>query len=170
MKALIASTSLAFLTIFAPAQEPTDKSMEAAGELIEIMNLREEMSNAFKAFMEPVLKPMIEQMGLNPAQVIELNNVFESWWENDIDQEAIVKEYKMLYASTYTMEELQELSLFYQTPLGKKMLLTMSDLTRKGAEIGMNAAQGKEGILAAKIEAFQEQVEKEAATEEKDAE
>lgn len=158
MKALIVSTTLALLTVFAPAQDSNEEALTAAGKLIEAMGIREEMANGFKAAMEPMLQPMIQQMGLKPAQIAELNAIFNSWWEDDIDQDAIISEYQALYANTFTAEELKELGLFYQTPLGKKMLMTMPELTQKGMQIGMTAAQAKQPELIAKMEAFQERI------------
>ena len=163
MKALIASTTLALLTVFASAQEPNEESLAAAGKLIETMGVREEMATGFKTAMAPMLQPMIQQMGLNEEQVAELNAIFSGWWENDIDQDAIITDYKKLYADTFSTEELNELELFYQTPLGKKMLLTMPDITQKGMQIGMTAAQDKQPQLMAKMQAFQERVAKENA-------
>ena len=171
MKALIASTTLALLTVFAPAQEANEETLTAAGKLIETMGVREEMAVGFKAAMEPMLQPMIQQMGLNEEQVAELNGIFSGWWENDIDQEAIIDDYKKLYADTFSAEELTELELFYQSPLGKKMLLSMPELTQKGMQIGMTAAQEKQPQLMAKMQAFQERIAKEnAPAEEKPVE
>ena len=170
MKALIVSTALACLTAFSSAEEPTDKALTAAEKLIETMGIREEMATGFKAAMEPMLQPMIQQMGLNEKQVEELNAIFTSWWEDDIDQEAIVSQFKVLYANSFTLEELTELQLFYQTPLGKKVLLSMPELTQKGMQIGMTAAQAKQAQLMEKMQAFQEQLTVETPAEEKAAE
>ncbi len=154
MKVFIIITTLALLTSFASAQEVNEKSLAEASELIEIMELRTQISTSFEAAMQPMLEPMIEQMNLNPAQVTELSAIFTNWWENDIDQESIILKYSTLYASTFTLKELTGLKSFYQTPLGKKVLMTMPQLTQKGMEIGMTAAQEKQPQLTAKIEAF----------------
>ena len=166
MKALVASTTIALLTLFAPAQNASEESKAAAGKLIETMGVREELAKNFKAAMEPMLQPMIQQMGLNAEQVSELNAIFTSWWEEDIDQDAIVDQYKEIYAETFTADELKEMSLFYETPLGKKVLMTMPELTQKGMQIGMNAAQSKQGELMAKMEAFQARIAGEMEDEE----
>lgn len=168
MKALIASTTLALLTVFSPAQEASEESLAAASKLIETMGVREEMAMGFKTAMEPMLQPMIQQMGLNEAQIAELNAIFTGWWENDIDQDAIIDGYKQLYAETFTTEELTELELFYQTPLGKKLLLTLPELTQKGMQLGMTAAQAKQPELMAKMQAFQEHIAAENAPAEEE--
>ena len=158
MKALIASTTLAFLSVFSPAQEASDENLAAAGKLIETMGIRKDMDTNFKAAMQPMLQPMIQQMGLTPEQVTELNAIFSDWWENDVDQEAIITDFKKLYADTFSTEELKELGLFYETPLGKKMLMSMPELTQKGMQIGALAADAKQPQLKEKIEAFQKRV------------
>ncbi|GHC59445.1 DUF2059 domain-containing protein [Roseibacillus persicicus] len=163
MKALIASTTLALLTAFSSAQEANEESLAAAAKLIETMEVRQEMATGFKAAMEPMLQPMIQQLGLNPEQVAELNEIFTSWWEEDVDQEAVIEKFKNVYAETFTAEELTELELFYQTPLGKKMLHLMPELTQKGMQIGMEAAQAKQPELMAKMKAFEEKVSKQKA-------
>lgn len=170
MKALIASTTLTLLTIFAPAQEINEESLTAAGNLIETMGVREEMANSFKAAMAPMLQPMIQQMGLNAEQINELNAIFTNWWENDIDQEAIIKEFKSLYAKVFTAEELKELGLFYETPLGQKLLISLPQLTQQGMQIGQAAAEAKQPELIAKMQAFQEKIAKENAPAEETVE
>lgn len=169
MKSLIASASLIFLTAFAPAQEISEEALSAADKLIETMGIREEMAFGFKATMKPILQPMIQQMGLNEKQIAEFNSIFTDWWENDVDQDSIISEYKHLYAETFSTQELTELDLFYQTPLGKKMLLSMADITKKGVQIGTVAAQAKQPQLLAKIQAFQEQIAKENEPAEEEA-
>lgn len=165
MKALIASTTIALLTVFTPAQDVNEESLTAASSLIETMGVREELAVGFKAAMAPILQPMIQQMGLNGEQVTELNNIFTSWWENDIDQEAIIKEFQSLYAGVFTVEEMKELGMFYSTPVGQKVLLTMPQLTQEGMKIGQSAAEKKQPELMAKMQAFQEKVAKEQAAE-----
>ena len=163
MKSLIASTTLALLTLFAPAQEANEESLAAAERLLNIMGTQEQMAESFQAAMTPMLQPMIQQLQLNAEQVEELNSIFTSWWEDDIDQTTIIDKFKQLYAETFTAEELTELELFYQTPLGKKMLVTLPEVTQKGMEIGMLAAGEKQPELTAKIEAFTEKIMKENA-------
>ncbi len=169
MKALFLSATLLALALVSPAQETDEARITAAGKLIETMGIKDDMAVGFKAAMQPMLEPMIQQMGLNEVQVVELNALFTDWWENDIDQDSILGQFKSLYAETFTAEELTELELFYQTPLGRKLILTLPDLTQKGMQIGMTAAQEKQGELMAKVQAFQERVKKENAPEEEPA-
>ncbi|MBK1834734.1 DUF2059 domain-containing protein [Roseibacillus ishigakijimensis] len=157
MKALLISSTLALLTLLAPAQDGEPKAA-AAAQLLDTMKVREQMAVGFHAAMGPSLQPMIEQMGLNEAQVAELNTIFTAWWEEDIDQEAVIAKFTELYTETFTLEELRELDAFYQTPLGQKVLHTMPELTQKGMQIGMEAAQNEQEALKKRMQAFQEKV------------
>ena len=152
MKALIASTTLAILTVLAPAQS-------AAEKLVETMQIRKELGISFKAAMQPTLQAMKQQLGLDEAQAKELNEIYGSWWDNDIDQDAIVSEYARLYSETFSEEEIKELTAFYGTPLGKKVLKQTPNLTAAGVKIGAAAAEGKRADLISKLQAFQARVE-----------
>lgn len=155
MRKLILTASLALLTTFASAQEADEKSLAAAEKLLATMGVREDLNTNFNASMSIMLQPMVQQLGLNEEQTKELNLIISDWWENDIDQESIMEQYKLIYAKSYTADELAELELFYQTPLGAKVLDLTPELTQKGMEIGMTAAQAKQPILMEKMQAFE---------------
>ena len=163
MKTLIASVTLALLTIITPAQEANEESLAAAGKLIETMGIRRELATNFQSAMEP----MIQQMGLPPEQAVKMRAIFGEWWEKDIDQEAVIAQFKKLYAETFSIDELAELELFYQTPLGQKVLKSTPAITQKGMQIGMAAAQTKQPELEARMKAFHEGTAKEQAPAEK---
>ena len=47
-----------------------------------------------------------------------------------------------LFMETYTESELRELVKFYRTPIGKKAIQTLPEITRKGIERGATIGQG----------------------------
>lgn len=169
MKALIVSTTLAALSLFASAQGPNEETNAAAAKLLKVMGVQEEMSIGFKSAMQPMLAPMVQEMGLNEKQVEELNQIFTSWWEDDIDQEALIEKIQAIYAARFTVEELNELVIFYETELGQKMLSLMPELTQEGMQIGMEAAGAQQGKLMEKMQAFQERIAAENAPAEEEA-
>lgn len=169
MKALIVSTTLAALSLFASAQGPNEETNAAAAKLLKVMGVQEEMSIGFKSAMQPMLAPMVQEMGLNEKQVEELNQIFTSWWEDDIDQETLIEKIQAIYAARFTVEELNELVIFYETELGQKMLSLMPELTQEGMQIGMEAAGAQQGKLMEKMQAFQERIAAENAPAEEEA-
>ena len=163
MKAIIASTTLALLSLFASAEEANSGSLAAASKLLDSMDLKQEMATGFKTAMQPMLTPMVQQMGLNEDQVTELNQILTDWWENDIDQDAIINKIKALYAERFTEDELNELVPFYETELGQKMLAVMPELTQAGMQIGMTEAGAQQGKLMERMSAFQQHIAAENA-------
>lgn len=155
MKKLLLTATLTFLTVFASAEEANDESMAAAEKLLVTMKVQEDLTTNFKTSMEFMLQPMVQELRLSAEQTKKLNEIITDWWENDIDQKDIFKQYKVIYANNYTAEELAELELFYQTPLGAKVLALTPELTQRGMEIGMAAAQEKQPILMEKMQAFE---------------
>lgn len=59
----------------------------------------------------------------------------------------ILKEIEPLYARSFTVAELKELAAFYQTPLGRKLLVTAPKLGAEGMAIGQRAALPRIGKL-----------------------
>jgi hypothetical protein len=163
MKKLILAATFSFLTFSVSAQEVDQERLEAADTLLDTMGVREDMSTNFQSSMTTMLQPMVQQLGLDAEQTKELNAIVTDWWENDIDQDAIMTEFQKLYAESFTTGELEELNLFYQTPLGQKVVELMPELTQKGMQIGMQAAQSKQALLMEKMQAFEAGIQEEQA-------
>jgi hypothetical protein len=66
-----------------------------------------------------------------PAMVAQAHAVFSD--PALVDQ--MVAEAVPLYANTYTVDEIRQLSAFYQSPLGRKMLANMPKLMAQSMEI-----------------------------------
>ena len=63
-----------------------------------------------------------------------------------------------LYAELFTSSELNDISTFYKTPVGKKALSLMPTIMSKGAQIGMTKVQGNLGELQQMINAETERL------------
>ena len=61
-----------------------------------------------------------------------------------------------LYAEKFSAEEMDEIIKFYLTPLGKKLLKLNPELMQKGAMLGMEEAQKKQGMLMDRLTPFME--------------
>ena len=146
------STSLAFA-------EPNEDAMHAARALAEVAGITDQMEAGFDAML-PIIKQQSEGLGLTPAEEVELTAIYKDWFQNDLDQQALLKQIVLLYAETFTVEELQDLIAFYQTPLGKKTLTTMPQLMAKCAELGVAEGQKKQHLLLEKLTPFFERVNK----------
>ena len=59
-----------------------------------------------------------------------------------------------LYADTFTANEIDELLIFYQSPVGLKFLEHTPKLMIEGAKLGMEEARSKEYRLQQKLQPF----------------
>ncbi|NGZ87755.1 DUF2059 domain-containing protein [Duganella aceris] len=67
----------------------------------------------------------------------------------------ILSETVPLYARTYTADELKQITAFYRTPVGAKMLATTPQLMQAGMQIGQQVFVRRVGPLMEKLQAQQ---------------
>jgi hypothetical protein len=67
----------------------------------------------------------------------------------------ILAETVPLYARTYTADELKQITAFYRTPVGAKMLATTPKLMGEGMQIGQQVFVRRVGPLMQKLQAQQ---------------
>ncbi len=149
--------------------DPTPEHLNKVEELFAVMDLKNQLNSGFDA-MTPMIDELSKNLKLNEAESKEFREIYREWFEKDIDREQIIKDISKLYADTFTIDDLDQLISFYETPIGKKALEKMPLLMQEGAKIGMQAAQEKQGALQMKIEAFYEKIEKKRAEADEEAE
>jgi len=116
--ALVAGAILMPATAF--AQQPSAASVAAANEIIE--------AKGSMTIFEPLVPGVIEQAKnvlaqTNPNLVKDLNEVAANLRKQLALRLANLKiEAAKVYAARFTEQELKEISAFYKTPLGKKMI------------------------------------------------
>ncbi len=130
-------------------------SEKAIDELFNVTNMDEQMNLGFEAMM-----PMIDQMAmrfkLDVEQKEELKNIYRTWFKEDFDQSKVVNEVKSLYVETFTEDEIEQVTEFFKTPVGKKFINKSPELMQRGARIGMAEGQAKEHKLMERIRPFLE--------------
>jgi len=67
-----------------------------------------------------------------------------------------------LYAETYTLDELNQLIDLYRSPLGKKMLATLPELTRRSGQIGVQLAKAHLPELEDMMKARQQELKQQS--------
>jgi hypothetical protein len=133
--------------------EPSTESLVAAKKLAESMNLKEQMDAAFTAMM-PMVDQLAGQLNLDSAGKQELIQLYKDWFEKDLDQEKMRANIIILYAESFTVQELNGLREFYTTPLGRKALKTMPEIMQRGARLNMEESKQKEQMLMNRLNAF----------------
>lgn len=131
MKKLVAlAACVAALGLARPAhaQEPEPARVAAAEHLLDAMDMEHTQAKTMDAMIE-------SQVRQNP-QVAPYEGIMRSFFAKYISWNAIKADVVRIYASTYTEDELRQLTAFYQTPLGQRLLQTLPEISARSAEIG----------------------------------
>jgi hypothetical protein len=110
-----------------------------------------EAAEVQKAAMAGVEVMIAEQVRTNPAMSRYRQTMLE-WARAIFTGEDAVNAFAALYADAYTEDELRQLVAFYRTPLGQKMAANQTVLATRGAELGRQLAERKQGDLLARIQ------------------
>jgi hypothetical protein len=106
--------------------------------------------------MLPVVEQMAAKFKLDSQGKEELKDIFRTWFNEDIDRLKVMNEIKKQYSKVFTDEEINKITKFYQTPVGKKFLEKSPELMQLGAQAGMQEAQIKQAKLMERVKPFLE--------------
>lgn len=131
MKIRYAFATAAFLTLapFAVQAEPSASHKAAAEKLINLTKSDVNMESTLNLMMNMQLRPSAK-LPCYPTMVPELKTFFT----NNFSVAKLRPFLINLYAESFTEKELGEITTFYGTPTGQKLLASMPKL----AEAGMN--------------------------------
>lgn len=132
-----------------------NESHNSVKELFAVMGMENQLQGGFEAML-PVVDQLAARYNLNVDEKEELRNIYRDWFDNDIDRKSIRDQLVTLYADNFTETEINELIVFYKTPLGQKFLQKNPELMRLGAQIGMHEGQAKQHLLLKKLKPFME--------------
>ncbi|HET7465022.1 MAG TPA: DUF2059 domain-containing protein [Longimicrobium sp.] len=126
--ALVACAAAFALARPARAQdEPTPARTAAAEQLIASID----MEHTYAKTMEMMVQSQLRQ---NP-QMAQFEGVMRSFFARYLSWPQIHADMARIYALTYTEDEMRQLTAFYQTPLGKRLLETMPELAQRSSEV-----------------------------------
>ena len=108
-------------------EEPTSARLAAA----EAMMNSVDMQHPYERSVEAMIK---SQGQMNPAMA-QYEDVMRKFFNQYLSWQAVRPDLVRVYALTYTEDELRQLTAFYQTSLGRRILETMPDLSRRSTEL-----------------------------------
>ncbi|MGH9868726.1 MAG: DUF2059 domain-containing protein [Candidatus Polarisedimenticolia bacterium] len=126
---------------------------EAVLELFQVMGLERNAVAGAAAMIEA-------QVQANP-DIEPYRDVMLEWAGRFLTWDAMAPDLTAVYKATFTEREVREMTAFYRTPTGKKVLETLPKLMQKGAEVGMNLARSHQKELETMV--LQRRKELEAA-------
>ena len=107
---------------------PEATRMNAAMSLLESMDMRVTMAHT----IDQVTHAEVEK---NP-DLVPFEGVMLRFMHKHMGYDSIKSELATIYANAFSQAELEELAKFYRTPVGRKMLMKMPELTVAGSRLG----------------------------------
>ena len=106
---------------------------EAALKLFEAMQLNITYEKSIESTVDMQIKSN-PAIGPYRKVMLEFFSKYMSW-------NSLKDDMAQIYVEIFTIQELQELTAFYTTPVGKKAALLMPQLMTKGGELGIKRVQ-----------------------------
>ncbi len=144
---------------------------DEVGELIDLLQIRDEMKNQYKDCIESSKKLAEEDFSnsieedfegipLDPEDLAILNTIYSNFWNYGCDfvkSEEVISFYKVEFRNRFTSEQIQELIKFYETPLGNKLSDQWLEMNQKFGKI---VADRQVAVTQESQKLFEEQMEK----------
>lgn len=131
----------------------SDSQIETAEKLLVTMKVDEQMLGGFESML-PIVNQLADNLRLNDEETDELKSIYRDWFNNDLDREGLKRQIAVVYAQTFTVDEMEDVIRFFESPTGQKLVERSPSLTQQGAQLGMNEAQTKQHLLLEKLTPF----------------
>lgn len=115
------------------AENTGQARIDAAFSLLEAMELESQLSETIERMVDVEVQ---NNPGLAPYR-----HVLLKFYNKYIGYESSKHETAELYANAFTLGEIEELTAFYNTSLGKKVMRKTPELVQKGSQMGMTAVR-----------------------------
>ncbi len=112
---------------------------QAAKQLLETMQMSKAMNSA-------MLDMLRIQMASTP-QISQFKDDLEVFMKKHASYEALYPDLVELYAQTYSVEEMQELTRFYKTPIGQRTIEVMPGLMIRAQQMGAKRVEDNKAEL-----------------------
>ena len=125
-----------------PASAQSDSHLRAARALLAASNA-DQMMDAVHSQMNSLQENMTEQMGISEEQKPILDKYLERMTElmkEEMSWEKMEPGLVELYANVYSEQELVELTQFYLSPIGQKLLSKMPELMQASMRMSQDMA------------------------------
>ncbi len=113
-----------------------DAELQAARKLAEMTGMLTTMQAQGQSLIG-FIKAALDQA--NPRQGVEIEDVVDQYVAPVVQKNipALLDATTKLYAATFTREEIDQMIVFYDTPLGRKIIKTMPQLQQSGTGVGI---------------------------------
>lgn len=115
------------------AQTPSPARMQAAAQLVDVMDMEKNLRETTDALIE-------QQMEQNPVMA-QFEDIMRDFMARALNWSELRDDYVRMYAEVYTESELRQLRDLYRTPLGQRLLSTLPTVAAKSSEISNRRLQ-----------------------------
>jgi len=126
--------------IFTPTSGADEKShRQAAEDLLNYVNTEKQLQTAIDQTVDMQVKA-------NP-QIAPKAGVMKKFFVKYMSWDSLKDDIVKIYTDAFTEDELKQVTAFYKTPVGKKMIEKMPELMGKGMQLGLRRVQENQGEL-----------------------
>ena len=140
---LLLAALLAFITA-STAVADQESHHKAAEDLLKITGIEKQLQTAIDQTLDIQIKA-------NP-QIAPLRDVLAEFLHKYMSWDGIKDDLIKIYADAFSEEELVQITEFYKTPVGKKMVSKMPELMTKGMQLGAKKVADNQGELREMIQ------------------
>ncbi|MGI4805246.1 MAG: DUF2059 domain-containing protein [Janthinobacterium lividum] len=129
----IALTAICFfinLNLKAQETDLTQSHLKAAEDMLVAMD----MPNLITTNINNVVK--VQSAALSPEKQKVYSAVMKTFMDKYLNWDNLKKDMSKVYASEFSESEIKQLTKFYQSPLGKKLIEKTPELMQKGMLVG----------------------------------
>ncbi len=125
----------------------TPAHLKAAEEMLSSMD----MPTAFSSTINNMIKAQSANVPLDKQKAF--SDTMQAFMNKYLTWDLLKTDMAKIYASEFSEQEIKELTKFYQTPLGKKMIEKSPVMMQKGMLIGQKAVMAHQAELQEMIKA-----------------
>ncbi len=122
----------------------TKSHRKAAEDLLTTMGVENQMARSIDQSLEAQIK-------MTPVMA-QFKEPMKKFFSKYMSYASLKDDLITTYVDAFTEKELKEITAFYKTPVGKKMVEKMPELMSKGMEIGMKRVQDNQAELQKMIQ------------------
>jgi len=146
-------TALCAIALITPqAMLHAEEEASPAVRLLQKMEFEKSAIESARAMFEPMMDHFV-QLGLPAEALQEIRGATEKFMTDIFSDPLIFKGVAAIYEKNFTPAELEELIVFYDSPIGRKILSAQPAVTEATTELTMKATMQNQ-------EAFQQEIMK----------
>ncbi len=130
--AVLFSTALAGVAM--AQQRPSDDALSAARGLVEASGAAAQFDQVMPLLADQMTKAFI---GLAPGRAGEIREVMAEVVKRFTERKSeLIEEIAVIYADKLSADDLREITRFYQTGAGRRMVEVLPEISRRAAAVG----------------------------------